>query len=1340
MLGKASTLLFLWSPLSLLLSLSLLPLSHGQTDTTAALIVGGYIAGEGSGILNTVEIFGCPTPKAVTPFPSRNYLMGGSFVYDDDIGHVLVCGGSQCERGSCGPSAGCFRWTPLDNLWQEIGSLSRARTASILAQVPNVTNPGDTTLYPTMVGVYEETDMYNPDTNTWSLYESIPDDNTWYSSNCLIQYQNFIYHIGQNVSVIDPTTWSIDEQFAETPEEAREVFRCAGVEIDNDPGIFTKSGLWFNLTAKEWVQKTAPPLDPAAPRPNSMWSFQGKPTIFGAAVCAGPDACEYEQVIQYDPEEDDWIDLGTMELPRRFHEVIEVPISFCDLLPDSLETTTAPPIPPVDLDNAMLVIGGYEDNAGNNIDFVEVFGCQGPPRSVSSLPFGVFGAGGVLVPGEEDDEGHVLVCGGGQCSGSNCDPSTLCLQWTPSDNTWTESSNLTQPFFAHIMALVPDIDTGNLDEFFPAVLGFRNESEIFDPETNTWSPYQPLPGNWYSLECFTQLGQKIYHIARSVEELDILTWQINTLIEDLPTEYRSPLMCAGVEIDGVLGIMTQAGNWLRLDTLQWEQKDPAPLVPSGGFVNEMVRFRGRPTIVGAPRCNAVLDCTRDQIVQYDPDLDTWILLGQLQQQRRLHTVIEIPQSFCDFLPEATTETPQTTTSSSNPFESTAAVVIGGFLAGGESGLVGDVEIFGCGDSIDAYVPPMPYRMYLMAATYVHDTNGGFVLVCGGSQCEGNPCRVSDRCYQWRPGNEAWQEAPTLQRPRTNHILAQIPDIDSGDLTVTNPAVVGYHIEVEMLTEGSWSDYREIPIRRWLSSDCLIQYGGKIYHIYENVTEIDPLTWEDQDLGVVSAGDEEVAKCSGLEIEGQPGIYTRSGLWFNLSSSEWIQTSPVPALSGVTPPNSMWNFRGLPTVFGAPRCNGINRCEYADVIQFGERGWTLLGEIKTPRRFHEVVEVPREFCATRPSRDTAALIIGGMLREDSVNNGFMMSSTEVFGCGDAIRSKVLSYPNPVLQVGAAFVHDESGGYVLSCGGSRCSGGVCQLTDECFEWRPSDNQWTSAPRLNEPRFSHLMAQIPVSNSGSAETFPTVMGFRANSEMLQSGQWNQYEEIPSRFWDALDCFIQYGGKIYHIDEEVSVLDPTDFSVYNMSGPPLEPAGSQPRKCSGVSINDVPGIYIRDGFWLNLDNGNWEEKTALPTQPEADMPNSMWSFQGHPTVFGAPQCNPLGQCRYDQILQYDPVMDDWTYLGTMVEPRRYHEVVEIPRYFCDLLEAGTTTISPTSSTSTSTMTSTGTITSTAAITTTTANSTSSLGGDGVRTRLNKLALVGAIAAQWAFAKLIDK
>lgn len=81
-------------------------------------------------------------------------------------------------------------------------------------------------------------------------------------------------------------------------------------------GIFTRFGFFYNLYTDEFEKVMEPPLHPWGGVVNAMWSFRGRPTIFGGSVCQPDGSCKNTRIMQYVPENDDWIELGHMITSR----------------------------------------------------------------------------------------------------------------------------------------------------------------------------------------------------------------------------------------------------------------------------------------------------------------------------------------------------------------------------------------------------------------------------------------------------------------------------------------------------------------------------------------------------------------------------------------------------------------------------------------------------------------------------------------------------------------------------------------------------------------------------------------------------------------------------------------------------------------------------------------------------------------------------------------------------------------------------------------------------------------------------------------------------------------
>ena len=57
---------------------------------------------------------------------------------------------------------------------------------------------------------------------------------------------------------LNPLNWEI-EVYGTLPDDTLFPLKCVGVEIDGVKGILIRSGQWFNLETRQWVQKTSAP-------------------------------------------------------------------------------------------------------------------------------------------------------------------------------------------------------------------------------------------------------------------------------------------------------------------------------------------------------------------------------------------------------------------------------------------------------------------------------------------------------------------------------------------------------------------------------------------------------------------------------------------------------------------------------------------------------------------------------------------------------------------------------------------------------------------------------------------------------------------------------------------------------------------------------------------------------------------------------------------------------------------------------------------------------------------------------------------------------------------------
>jgi len=176
-----------------------------------------------------------------------------------------------------------------------------------------------------------DTEIWDPDTEQWLEYLPLPDEagtRSYLTSHCLIQLGDIIYHInGEEFGWLNVSSW-VGGTFEISPP-LTEPGQCAVVRIGGIRGLMLWNGYWFNFDSEEWVGVRPPPYPNFMDKFNSMHTWQGRATIFNNPNCDESSNCLYENVIQYDPEEDKWVTLGKLQQSRNFYEMLEVPRSFC---------------------------------------------------------------------------------------------------------------------------------------------------------------------------------------------------------------------------------------------------------------------------------------------------------------------------------------------------------------------------------------------------------------------------------------------------------------------------------------------------------------------------------------------------------------------------------------------------------------------------------------------------------------------------------------------------------------------------------------------------------------------------------------------------------------------------------------------------------------------------------------------------------------------------------------------------------------------------------------------------------------------------------------------------
>ncbi len=344
-----------------------------------------------------------------------------------------------------------------------------------------------------------------------------------------------------------------------------------------------RNGYWFNLEKEEWEPKEFPPNNVFETDTDSIYYFQGKPTIFGGAACDLEGNCSYTEVIQYDPELDLWDSIGTISESKQFHEVVEVPKEVCDHIlvetttteaasgQTTTEAVTDPYVAP-DTSTVAMIIGGSWNEASRmtTMSSVELFGCPGyEERSfpLADFPKGAYLMGATYFPNKQD-VGKVVACGGFQCGdratdSGFCELAEKCYEWTLNSGSWVQTPDLDDNKWNFLMTLVQNLDNfidvnGEQvlsDELVPMAIGGNEQTEIYDPSSREWTRYRDVPSDtddWMKTNCLIQIDNYIYYIGSTFVELDTLTWEITREFA-VPDFLQNPGMCSQARVKNIEG-------------------------------------------------------------------------------------------------------------------------------------------------------------------------------------------------------------------------------------------------------------------------------------------------------------------------------------------------------------------------------------------------------------------------------------------------------------------------------------------------------------------------------------------------------------------------------------------------------------------------------------------------------------------------------------------------------------------------------------------------------------------------------------------------------------------
>ncbi len=239
--------------------------------------------------------------------------------------------------------------------------------------------------------------------------------------------------------------------------------------------------------------------------------------------------------------------------------------------------------------------------------------------------------------------------------------------------------------------------------------------------------------------------------------------------------------------------------------------------------------------------------------------------------------------------------------------------------------------------------------------------------------------------------------------------------------------------------------------------------------------------------------------------------------------------------------------------------------------------------------------------------------------------------------------------------------------------KCFSVSCAVSTACYKWTPSAQWEPFEANLTNTKQQHIMVTAPNLDSGSDERVPIVLGQNRATEAFdpQSGQWTPYRDLTESSWSSAACLVQYGDRVYQIGgsdfTDVNELDLTMWTTTSIGTKPDFLVN--PGTCAVAKVDGVPGVMTSTGYWFNLNERTWTAKRFPPYYDNVHTAHGgMASFRGKATIFGTQHCNEEGTCDNIGVYQYEEASDEWRYLGKQVHSRDQHEIIEVPKSFCDV------------------------------------------------------------------------
>lgn len=615
----------------------LAPMNMARYNHTASLLPDGRVLVAGgtwtSSGVGSSEIYD-PATDTWTSVASMNIDRSNHTATLLLNGNILVTGGNHFMDLSLN-SAEIYDLST--NIWTVVASMNQARHSHTAILLPNhkvlITGGFDHD-----ISVYDHTwsstEVYDPDTNTWTMMAPMNVARATHTANFLPDgrimviggyYQNYCL---ASAEVYDPeaNTWTRVDWFNTAHCRHTALVRTDGKILV--VGGFESAGdvkLW---DSDQEVWTTRGPLQENRSEHTITQLTNGKVLVTGGC---DDNYVSLKSVEEYEPAYDTWMPEATTwtVLPSM------------NVAHDRHTATLLS-------DHQVLIVGGGPDD---NLGSVEIYDSNTNMwTTVASLNTPRQNHTATLLP-----DGKVLVVGG-----SNLEyiPLNSAEVYDPSTDTWTTVASMNNARYEHTMTLLPNgkiLVVGGSDLLYAPL----SSAEVYDPATNTWTTVASM-NDARSEHTMTLLpdgsvlvtggfGGSNFSVITvdSVEvyDPDLNTWTTVAPLHTGRVEHIAVLLNSGeVLVTGGINY----GTGMELSSAEIYHPDTDTWTESGFMTTEralhaaVLLLDGRVLVTGGYRHFYIAYSSFNDVEVFDPNTGTWTSITPMIVAPIYHTVTLLP--------------------------------------------------------------------------------------------------------------------------------------------------------------------------------------------------------------------------------------------------------------------------------------------------------------------------------------------------------------------------------------------------------------------------------------------------------------------------------------------------------------------------------------------------------------------------------------------------------------------------------------------------------------------------------------------------------------------------